>query len=137
MDRINLMESSIHQAITEAVSELCNCSFSGKFLRKGKFRCWNSPSQVTYRSSVVGTASLKSSQILAHIEGWVRSQVAEVDVGQMSLQVLSSSECAVGLSSLTEAECEGRSSLTTLTLVTQDVGAILCVQNCVNSTSGN
>ena len=65
----------------------------------------------------------------------MRSQVAVVDVGQMSLQVLSSSDCEVGLSSLTEAECEGlrSSSLTTLTLVTQDVGAIMCVQKCVNT----
>ena len=127
------MEHSIHLALTKAVSTLCNCSFSSKFLRTGKFRCWNSPSEVTYRTSVVGMATYNSSQLVGLIESWVRSEVAMVDVGRISLQVLSS-ECGVGLSSLSEGECgvEGSGGGSpTLSLVSQDAGTIQCMQSCL------
>ena len=130
-----MLESKIHLALTEAVAELCNCSFSSKFFRTGEFRCWNSPSEVTYRTSVVGTATHNSSQIIGHIESWVRSRVAVVRVGQIVLQVLSS-ECAVGLSNLSEEECGNRmegsgGDAPTLSLVSQDAGTIQCVQSCL------
>ena len=74
----------------------------------------------------------------------MRSDEAVVDVGQLSLQVLSSNKCAVGLSSLSEGECE-RSRMEegtpTFTLVSQDPGTIQCVQSCLvqqgTSTCGN
>ena len=142
--RAGSLEHSIHMALTEAISELCNCSFSAKFIRMGEFRCWTSPSEVTYRSTVVGVTSHNSSKLLGQIETWVRSKVAIVRVARISLQVLSISGCAVGLSSLSEGECE-RSRMEegtpTLSLVSQDPGTIQCVQSCLvqqgTSTCGN
>ena len=60
--------------------------------------------------------------------------MATVEVGQVTLQVLSS-ECAVGLSSLSEGECgsgmEGSGVSPTLSLVTQDTTTIQCMQSCL------
>ena len=142
--RATSLEHSIHVALTDTISELCNCSFSAKFIRTGEFRCWMSPSEVAYRSTIVGVASHNSSNLLGQIETWVRSKVAVVRVGRISLQVLSISGCAVGLSSLSEGECE-RSRMEegtpTLSLVSQDLGTIQCVQSCLvqrgNNTCGN
>ena len=126
-------------ALSEAISELCNCSFPSKFLRTGKFRCWNSPNEVTYRSSVVGVTTHNSSQIIGHVESWVRSEVAVVDLGQVSVEVLSG-ECSVGLSNLHEEECgrkmEGSGgSAQNLSL---DAGTLQCVRCCSEcKTCGN
>ena len=123
------MVSSIHQAITAAVSELCNCSFSVKFLRPGKFRCWNSPSEVTYISSVVGTPARNSSHLLGFLDSWVRSEEAVVDVGCVSLRVLNG-RCGVGVGEECGVEGSGISP-NTLSLVSQDPAVISCVQKCM------
>ena len=112
------MRNSIHEAISEAVSELCNCSFPVQLLRPGKFRCWDSPTQVTYLASVVGTSTYNSSHILNHMDSWVRSKEAVVDVGSITLEVLNG-ECGVGMSCMTSrkretGECAEEGSGTTL-----------------------
>jgi len=99
------MEQSIHKSLIRAVSEKCNCTFTSKFLRIGEFHCWNSPTEVTYRSSVVGTPHYASSHILNFIESWVRSKVAMIHRGQIVLKVMSN-ECAVGIPDLEAEECK-------------------------------
>ena len=82
----------------------------------------------------MGVAFHNSTQLINYIERWVRSEEAMVDVGQVSLEVLSSEDCAVGLSSLSEGECERRSmeeGTPTLSLMSQDPGTIQCVQSCL------
>ena len=95
------MEDHIHKAILAAIEIHCN---STSFLRTGKFRCWTSPSEVTYRTAIVGTATHTSLELLSCIESWVTSKAGVVDVGKISLQVLSKG-CPVELSSMNDEEC--------------------------------
>ena len=98
------MEYYIHKAIISALEIHCNSTFPPNFLRTGKFRCWTSPSEVTYRTAIVGTATHTSLELLSCIESWVKSKAGVVDVGKISLQVLSKG-CPVELSSMNDQEC--------------------------------
>ena len=130
------MEHSIQESLTEAVSELCNCTFTTKFLRNGEFRCWDSPTEVTYRSTVVSTPTHASSHIISFIESWVESNRAVVRRRQVVHRV-ESRGCAVGVSSLEAEECvakeEGKINLSPVSNDDPEVN-----QNCVatNGTNG-
>ena len=132
-NEIDSMEESIHQALIEAVSDRCNCTFTLKFLRVGEFRCWDSTTEVTYRSSVVATPPYASSHIISFIENWVKSKLAVVRRGKIVHQVVSSG-CSVGVSSLDAEECVGESKKEAPSLISQissDREVISCMQSCV------
>ena len=102
--KADMMENSIQKAVTSALETHCNCTYPPKYLRTGKFRCWTSKSEVTYRTAIIGTAAHTSLELLGCIESWVTSKTGVVDVGKVSLQVLSKG-CPVEISSMNDEEC--------------------------------
>ena len=97
-----MIEQLIRQEVVEAINRGCDCSFPPEFLRIGKLSCRSTFSQVTYRSTVVGTSSYTSTQLMRFIGEWVNSSTT-ICIGPFILDINTS--CGVGVASFSDAEC--------------------------------
>ena len=128
------MRRYIHTAIVAAVAKQKVESFESSFLLDGFFRCWHSPTEVTYRSSILGTGdTYNASQLVAFLQDWVDSRPV-VRMEEFELQVLGGG-CPVALSSLSALECPPSNGGSQLpadpTLITRDPAVIECVNICL------
>ena len=124
------VEKDIREAVANAVSNKCNCSFDQSSIRRGKLSCRSTVNQVVYRSTVIGTNNNNSSMIVGFIEEWVRSSTAAVLFDPFILDVDPS--CNVRIYSMLEPECSPPSTtLGNRTLITTDEETIQCVNSCL------
>ena len=124
------VEKDIREAVANAVSNKCNCSFAQSSIRRGKLSCRSTVNQVVYRSTVIGTNNNNSSIIVEFIEEWVRSSTAAVLIDPFILDVDPS--CNVHISSMLEPECSTPSTaIGNRTLITTDEETIQCVNSCL------
>ena len=130
------MEEAIHNGIVKAVSRLCNCTFSVDFIRSGVFRCWNSPTEVTYRSAIVSTDTYYASDIVGYIEKWVESKPALLlHLEKLELKV--ETKCPVRLTLMSDPECPLVHTVLneTMSLVSSDIKVIDCMKKCMGEAS--
>ena len=100
-ERTASIKTAITSAISTVISSRCNCSFSESIVQDGLFSCWNSPTEVTYRSTIVSTDN--ASMLVGYIEDWVRSEQPFLRVGDFRLQLYQ--DCPVHISSMSAPEC--------------------------------
>ena len=127
------MRRYIHTAIVAAIAKQEVELFESSFLLDGFFRCWHSPTEVTYRSSIIDTGTYDAHRLVAFLQDWVDSRPV-VRMEGFELQVLGGG-CPVALSSLSAPECSPPSGDSQLpadpTLITRDPAVIECVNVCL------
>ena len=128
-EKARIFEEDLLNAVTKAISDGCNCSFPVEFIRTGQYTCWSAPTEVTYRSTIVGTETHNSSQLIGFIDEWVNTRTT-VKIEWLLHKVYP--DCPVQISSLSEPECMSSEPLTgDPTLITTDPQVIQCVNACL------
>ena len=63
-------------AISEALSERCNCSFSRNNIRDDQFSCNNGPNanNVLFHGSVIGSQHIDSVELLFYMQEWLLTE---------------------------------------------------------------
>ena len=59
--------------VAKAISDRCSCTFAPDFIRAGIFSCRRTLNEVSYRSTIVGTETHNTTELLGLIEDWVSS----------------------------------------------------------------
>ncbi len=116
------------------ISARCNCNFTETALHNGLFTCWNSPSEVTYRATIVGT--FNTSQLVGYIEEWVMAKRPFVKIGRVGLRVYQN--CPVRIVSLEDdPECPDAVPVAgPAVIASSDPDVIQCLNNCLLSVKG-
>ena len=119
----------IQKETANAISNYCNCSFPANAIASGKLSCRNSPSYVTYRSTISLGQGLSAEELLTFIENWVSTSPTVV-VGPYIVDIDSS--CTIRFSSLTDPECPTPEirTLEDEVLITRNPTAISCINKC-------
>ena len=95
--------SNITSAVVRALKEMSVCDIQSKVVDKPAFKCYpDSPSYVTLRGQLNGTATEDSTSLISSVKEWV-STSPEIHVNSVLLGI--DSTCSVAISSLTELEC--------------------------------
>ena len=107
----------ITNAVLEALSVSCtNCTITSDIIDEQYFVCYpESPLQVTYRARLEGTSETDSGSLISLIEEWVNGGVNLI-VARIQMTV--DSKCPVGISSLSEGECEQPTTKPTTSVLT-------------------
>ena len=134
-EKIKAVEDDIQITLAEVVINECKCKFALSNILVGQFSCRTTPTQVTYRSTILGTAGYNASYLLDILQGWVESGPT-ITARQLLLDV--SSNCPVRISFLSDSECPVSNSqpLGDPTLITSDPKVIQCVHVCLLRTQG-
>ena len=67
------LEKYFQGVVAKAISDRCSCNFAPDFIRAGIFSCRRAPNEVSYRSTIVGTETHNTTELLGLIEDWVSS----------------------------------------------------------------
>ena len=95
--------ADITGALLEEFSTSCQCNSNGVIIDRQLFACFpESPTAVTYRARLGGTAETDSHSFISLIERWV-TDGASIIVGEVLMPV--DSTCRVEISSLGEKGC--------------------------------
>ena len=101
-DKLKLVEDAIQKQVAEVLNTACTCDFTPDHINTGEFSCQVSPTQVTYRSTLTGTYSHNSSQLLDLLGVWIDSQP---NIRIHSIRLAVDSECPPAIADLSDSEC--------------------------------
>ncbi len=130
--RTNDTEAAIVETISRVISAGCNCSFPEAALQGGLFSCWNGPTEVTYRNSIVSTDN--TSKLVGYIEDWVKSEQPFIQVGRFLVKVFQ--DCPVRKSSVNDPECELPAAGGPSVIASSDPVVIGCLNRCIHMLTG-
>ena len=125
------IKAAISQQISMVISAHCNCSVPGDFLQGGRFRCWNTPTAVTYRNKVFGNTATNASKLVEYTEDWVKTEHLFVPVGDFDLKVYK--DCPVRISSMSDPECASAELPANVpsVIASSDPKVIQCINVCL------
>ena len=101
-EKVIEIKMAISRELDRVISTRCNCSVPKDSLKGGRFRCWNTPNEVTYRNKIVSNTA-NTSRLVEYIEEWVKTEQPFIPVGDFDLKVYK--DCPVHISSMNDPEC--------------------------------
>lgn len=129
------------ESIEAKVAHVIDLCYKGRLSTKnlieyGQISCRNSPSQATYRGTVLagGSSGYNATQIVGCIEKWVKTSPALYIDDKLLVDV--DSRCRVRVTSLTEPECRANNPLHRI-FATSNPRAIRCANVCLRYHPGH
>ena len=101
------IENQLHSHLTRIIRERCrDCyDFSAHYLRQGQFCCYDNPTTVTYRTTLINPfPTTNSTHLVGIIQSWVSTSPSFILDG---LKVKVVPDCPTCISSFDEDECVG------------------------------
>ena len=134
-EKATSLEKAIQSALISVIENYCECMFPASNIIQGQFTCLMTQTQVTYKSTISGTADNNATQLLAVLQDWVASGPV-IKLDWLLLHV--SPGCPIHISSMADPECSLSEPQTfdNPTLITSDYGVIQCVNVCLIRTRG-
>ena len=129
LKKVQAIMGDIQNETANAISKYCNCSFPADSIASGKLSCRNSPSYVTYRSTISDGQGHSAEELLTFIENWLSTSPTIV-AGPYIVDIGPS--CTIRISSLTDPECPPPEirTLEDEVLITRNPTAISCIHKC-------
>ena len=66
------MEEDIRKEVAKVLAEACQCDFPLDHIREGELVCWETPTEVTFCSTLIGTHSHNSTQLTGLLDEWLK-----------------------------------------------------------------
>ena len=119
------MEDITSAVVDQLTASCSDCGITGDIIDTRSFACFpESPTHVTYRARLEGTSETDSGSLISLIEDWVRGGPSIVVTGVL---MTVDSECSVAISSLSEGECDMKTSSTSSSNNAAIIGGIVVI----------